>query len=74
MGMFDYIKYKADCEVCGAELKDFQSKDGPCDLKELKPKHVDYFYAYCDNCKAYHAFWVKRKCKVKKIKVYVRER
>lgn len=34
--------------MCGKEVRDFQSKDGPCDLRTLMPKDVDTFYATCD--------------------------
>jgi len=74
MGMFDHINYEAKCENCGAELKHFQSKDGPCELKHLPPDAVDYFYTSCDECKTWHDFKVHRVCIVKQIDVTTRKR
>lgn len=50
--MFDYIKFETDCPECGAKLKNFQSKDGPCMLETLDYWEVDNFYDYCDKCGA----------------------
>lgn len=50
MGMFDYINYKAECWKCRSELDNFQSKDGPCELKQLEPDDVEYFYSLCHCC------------------------
>ena len=51
MGMFDYVEYETKCPKCSETVTDFQSKDGPCVLKALKPKDVRRFYSSCDNCK-----------------------
>lgn len=67
MGMFDYVKYEADCFSCGEPLKDFQSKDHKCLLKTVSPKKVKRFYTSCDNCKAWNEFKVKTKIKIKSI-------
>lgn len=56
MGMFDYINYEMDCPECGARVSDFQSKDGPCALDTLEYWEVDYFYASCENCRAWVEF------------------
>ncbi len=53
MGMFDWIDYEGECPKCGAEVKDFQSKDGPCNLIRLKPWEVYRFYAMCRNCRSW---------------------
>lgn len=45
--MFDRIDYKMDCPFCGEDLGEFQSKDGPCQLKILSPVEVDFFNSYC---------------------------
>lgn len=53
MGMFDSIvpsEEHVPCPKCGAHLSGFQSKDGPCELKELKPYEVDNFYTGCSEC------------------------
>lgn len=73
MGMFDFINYKANCENCGKELTEFQSKDGECLMRTLQPKDVDSFYSICDNCNAWHDFEVERVCTVNNITVTIRE-
>lgn len=63
MGMFDYVRFKMACPSCGKELNDFQSKDGPCELKSIKAHHLNNFYDYCE-CKAYINFlkpWRKKR-------------
>jgi len=55
--MFDYVDYKATCS-CGVELENFQSKDGPCELKTLEPHEVGIFYAVCDKCDTWHEWEV----------------
>lgn len=56
MGMFDYINFKCDCPVCGAEIEGFQSKDGPSDLVTLEYWEVDRFYSECPKCLAWIDF------------------
>jgi hypothetical protein len=50
MGMFDYIRFKVKCPLCGTLVQDFQSKDGQCLLETLEYWQVDNFYSYCNNC------------------------
>lgn len=53
MGMFDNIDVPPEackCPQCGAELTDWQSKDGPCTLTLLPFYAVDNFYTSCDSC------------------------
>ena len=50
MGMFDYVKYEAECPECGTPLTGWQSKDGPCELAELEPWQVKQFYTECTSC------------------------
>ena len=69
MGMFDYIRYDADCKECGAPLGDFQSKDHDCLLNKLEPSQVDNFYTNCKECGTWHNFEVTRECIVKHIEV-----
>lgn len=64
MGMFDHIKFEANCINCGEKLTDFQSKDGPCILENLSPAQLVVlaggranFYDYCDNCKFMNEYW-----------------
>jgi hypothetical protein len=59
MGMFDTIKFEAPCWRCGANLPNWQSKDGPCALLILEPKDVDTFYDSCDICGAWNQFKVE---------------
>ncbi len=56
MGMFDYVDYECECPKCGAKVKRFQSKDGPCNLKTLQPVDVDSFYSSCDKCYTWIVF------------------
>ena len=58
MGMFDWIEFKIPCPNCGTEVKDFQSKDGNCELQRLTVKELvqqSYgnakFYTNCPNIK-----------------------
>jgi len=55
MGMFDHVKHSAPCPNCQTIITDWQSKDGPCLLKELEPWQVFIFYTSCPNCK----YWVE---------------
>jgi len=61
MGMFDDIKYRMDCPMCGRELHGFQSKDGGCGLQTLTPRDLAKqanpglgygvtFYSGCKHC------------------------
>ena len=62
MGMYDtVIGITRDCEKCGEPLKDWQSKDGECDLKELNYWEVDNFYTSCDVCDTWHEYILKNK-------------
>jgi len=61
MGMFDYVKYKANCRKCGEPLSDFQSTsalDGEDLMRMLKPKDVGNFYTNCDKCDTWNEFKV----------------
>ena len=53
MGMFDYVNFKTQCPKCGADVDDFQSKDGPCVMTALEPQRTRRFYAPCSECKAW---------------------
>lgn len=59
MGMFDYVKYEANCRKCGELLKEFQSKDGDCMMETLEPKDVQRFYTNCDACDTWNEFKVE---------------
>jgi len=80
MGMYDYIKHEANCPNCGKPLEGFQSKDGPCNLKTLKPQQVSNFYTECEKdksedkggCGAWVEFNVDRVCTIKKIDIAYR--
>ncbi len=50
MGMYDDIKFKIPCPVCGKQVSNFQSKDGRRMLATLDYWEVNNFYAFCDNC------------------------
>ncbi len=73
MGMFDFVRYTANCEKCGEPLKDFQSKDGECLLKVIRPDQEDYFYSICEKCHTWHDFTVDRVCIVRNIEVQVKK-
>ena len=60
MGMFDYVKFEMKCPKCGANVDDFQSKDGPCCLLTLEYWEVDRFYSSCDACHAWLEYRRKR--------------
>lgn len=63
MGMFDYVRYEADCWKCKEPLSDFQSKDHHCTMATISPKKVKSFYTSCKNCEAWNEFKVKVKVK-----------
>jgi len=60
MGMFDYVNYEDECGVCGAKIREFQSKDGDCLLAMVEPSSVDIFYAICSSCGAWHDYVTNR--------------
>ena len=64
MGMFDDIKLEIKCPKCGAIVKGFQSKDGPCYLSQLDYWEVDNFYSSCPKCDVWIEFVRKSKPKV----------
>lgn len=66
MGMFDDIKYEANCPMCGDPITGRQTKDGPQVLATYTPEelHDDVtddergrrmftFYTSCDTCDAW---------------------
>ena len=65
MGMYDNVKYTANCLNCGIELSDWQSKDGPCELATLSPGSVRNFYTTCHRCD----FWNEYGVTIEKYKV-----
>lgn len=56
MGMFDYVKHECDCPRCGAKVKGFQSKDGPCMMITLTPLQVNRMYSSCNTCGQWVSF------------------
>ena len=60
MGMFDNVEYVCDCPNCGGLVQGFQSKDGPCEMKVLKPADVGYMYTSCENCQTWIAITTTR--------------
>lgn len=58
--MFDYIKFEMPCPLCKTDLKNFQSKDGPLQLKTLEVKEVEDFYTNCDKCGLWISFQVSK--------------
>ncbi len=63
MGMFDYVKFSTECPECGDQISDFQSKDGPCELKKIRAHKLAYFYSECSDCGvrvSFHKLWGKK--------------
>ena len=56
MGMFDYVKYKAPCCKCGAEITEWQSKDYNCSMSKISVKQVTQFYGSCLKCHAWNEY------------------
>ena len=50
MGMFDYVDYEWVCKDCGNTTRGFQSKDGECSLRIIKPQDIRYMYTFCESC------------------------
>jgi len=50
MGMFDFVDFEMLCPTCGAVIKGFQSKDGPCELLKIPVGRVDTLYSVCTAC------------------------
>lgn len=47
MGLYDRVKFEADCPGCGAHIKEWQTKDGdPC-MQAVDPKDIWNWYALC---------------------------
>jgi hypothetical protein len=40
MGVFDYVRYEANCPHCGKRLTEFQTKDGDPYMNTVEPKDV----------------------------------
>ena len=62
MGMFDQVDpgEVVDCPSCSAELRDWQSKDGPCTLDRLPlSTDIDTFYTSCRQCELWVEFRAK---------------
>ena len=55
MSMFDWVRYSCDCPSCGADIRNFQSHDGPCHGEFLSPDDVSEFDGFCD-CGAWLQF------------------
>jgi hypothetical protein len=53
--MFDYVNFAMPCPNCGADLKDFQSKDEGCNIDRIEPDGLMTFYALC-RCKHWVEF------------------
>lgn len=69
MGMFDWVTYAATCPKCNEVVTKFQSKDGPCRLKRLRPGvHAQYFYATCKCGHSVSGEWIPPKEAYIKIK------
>lgn len=68
MGMFDYVKYDAECSGCGKAITMFQSKDADCRLDVLAPEDVERFYDYC-SCGVWNEFRVvKTMTRIERVK------
>lgn len=50
MGMFDEVHFQMACPTCGTVMKNFQSKDGVCELETVEPDAVNNFYCSCRKC------------------------
>lgn len=67
MGMFDWVKYEAECqkEGCNNVLTQWQSKDGYCVLNNLTPEKLleqgggySTFYDSCSECGTWNTFTI----------------
>ena len=58
MGLFNYVKFTAPCWKCGAELTEWQSKDGNCWMVTVRPDEVQQFYEQCRECKTWNQYRV----------------
>lgn len=50
MGVYDYVEFSCECPNCKAEIKRFQTKDGPRVFAKLTPLMVSDFYTSCGKC------------------------
>jgi hypothetical protein len=55
MGMFNYVDYKTKCPACGAEVNEFQTKDGDVFMRTVSYLTVNNFYGECDKC----GYWIE---------------
>ena len=58
MGMFDTVKYKANCWKCKEPMTDFQTKDAGMNLSIVNPKQIGTgrFYGTCYKCHAWNEY------------------
>ena len=56
MGMFDYVRFECACPKCGANVTDFQTKDGDRVFEILEPQQVNQFYSSCQHCRTWIEF------------------
>ena len=46
-----------DCPVCGTQISEFQTKDGPGVFDTIEFQTVDNFHAICRNCQSFVEFY-----------------
>lgn len=65
MGMFNYVNYKGTCPSCGADVTEWQTKDGgDLYMTHVNPFAIDYFYTVCPKCKSWLDATVQKVCVV----------
>lgn len=61
MGLFDWVEFKYKCPICGAEIGEWQSKDGECYLNVIKDfRDVNEFHDICKRCNTWLSFRRKK--------------
>jgi hypothetical protein len=50
MGMFNWVKLKIKCPVCGEKISGFQTKDGDLTCSEVDYFEINNFYSNCEKC------------------------
>ena len=74
MGMFDNVDFEIECPNphCDEILKDFQTKDGPCNLGTLQVTDLsdgDTLYTKCPECRSWVQGVLHSRVKVIAVKV-----
>jgi C4-type Zn-finger protein len=70
MGLYNYVNFETTCPVCQAMIKQFQTKEGECNMDMVDFNQVNNFYAICPNCQTFVEFYYSPENKERTIEDY----